>query len=320
MKRLCFSMSIIAMLASLPVAQVAAGVLRVASDESGRRVRVFDGTTGSAASADATLMTVQAGTVSADPLGNRVFFIGNQASAQSLYQLNYTTTNEASPLNLPATQRITHMEWDGSGSARLLGVAIDPSDDSVGFVSIVAGVVTDLGMPTAACCVFRIGVSAFRASDDSLFLVGRRSADSEDQLFRFTMNPLALAQVVAIPVDLRVSELNVNNSGQLVGLAWSEAAAATRAFTTDAALTISLLGSGIGNCCFVMAGAAAIDAGNNTLATLGPDLGGLQPRPWTFDLATGAINDGFIAVGGAGLFFDTTAIVDVSVLFADSFE
>jgi hypothetical protein len=309
--------------AMLEVGIASAAVLRVANDETEQRIRVYDGDTASSAYADASNVGIQLGSVTADSVGNRVFFIGNSSGAQSLYQLNYASTQQALPQPLSSTLRITHLEWDASGSTRLLGVAIDPVDDSVRLVSMQGSVVTDLGMPESDCCTFRSGVSAFRSSDDSLFLVGRRSTDAQDQLFRFTMNPPALAQAVAIPADISVLELDLSGGGSLIGLAHSEVAAATKIFAADAALNLTLLGSGRADCCFVIAASAAFDTGSDDLVALGPTIAGLQPNPplqWRFDLASGAIGDGVTPVNGAGLFVDATSIVDISVLFEDGFE
>jgi hypothetical protein len=302
-----------------------AAMLRVAVDEATQNVRVFDGVDASAAFANAATMSVQTGTVTADAASNRAFFIGNSAGAQSLYQLLYTTNAEALPQALATTLRVTHMEIDASGATRLLGAAIDPADDSVKLIalSVPGATVTNLGMPIVDCCVFRIGVSAFRSSDDSLYFVGRRSTDTQDHLFRFTMNPPSLAQAVAIPVDLSVNELVVNAGGQLLGLAYSTAAAATKVFTSDAALNLTLLGSGVSDCCFVMAGSAALNTSLSTLVTLGPGIAGLAfnaPRQWSFNIGSGAISDGMTPLNGAGLFFDTNSILIGDVLFASGFE
>ncbi|MDZ4814323.1 MAG: hypothetical protein SGI99_17190 [Pseudomonadota bacterium] len=302
---------------------VQSAVLRVAGDSATATVRVFDGSTPSATFADATNMSVQLGSVTADAVGNRAFFVGNSAGLQSLYQLNYTSAGQALPQVLDPVYRITHLEWDSGGSPRLLGVAINTSDDTVRLISIVGNTVTDLGMPIANCCVFRSGVSAFRSTDDSLYLIGRRSTDTQDQFFRFTMNPPALAQSVAIPPDLSVNEIVVNASGSVLGLAYSAVAEVTLLFGTDAALNISTLGSGMSDCCFVMAGASALDANNNRLITLGPGIAGLAfnpPRLWSFTLGTGAISDGMTPFIAAGLFVDNTSILDAGVLFGDGFE
>lgn len=303
---------------------VAAGVLRVAGDAATQRVNVYEGTLASAAFADATSLGIQVGTVTADIVNNRAFFIGNSAGAQSLFQLNYTATTQALAQPLSTTLRITHLEWDSSGSPRLVGAAIDPADASAKLIAIVGASVTDLGFADANCCVLRSGVSAFRSSDDSLFLVGRRSTDLQDQLFRFTLSPVAMAQAVAIPMDLRVSELQVNAGGQLLGLAHSTAAAATLLFTADGALTLTTLGSGMSTCCFVMAGSAALDSVANVFVTLGPSLTSAAPNPttlWSFNTASGAIGNDPTALVGAGLFFDTTPIlVAGSMLFSDGFE
>ncbi len=300
-----------------------AAVLRVANDEAEQRIRVFDGVTASSAYADASNVGIQLGSVTADSVGNRVFFIGNSGGVQSLYQLNYTTTQQALPQPSNITLRITHLEWDGSGSTRLLAVAIDPVDDSVSVVSVLGSTEIELGVLEPGCCIFRAGVSAFRSSDDSLFMVGRRGTDTQDQLFRFTMNPLALAQVVAIPSDISILELAISGSGSLIGLAHSEVAAATKVFTSDTALNVTLLGNGRSDCCFVMTASAAFDVIANDLITLGPTIAQLQPNPplqWRFNLASGAIGDGMTAASGAGLFVDTTPIIDISVLFEDGFE
>lgn len=300
-----------------------AAILRVAREEITQTIRVFDGDTYSLAQVEAGNLGVQVGTVTADPVNDRAFFIGNSSGSQTLYQLRYIGSSKEEPLPIPAGLRISHLEWDASGSLRLVGVASDTTDDSVTLVSIAGTTVSDLGMPSADCCTFRAGVSAFRASDDSLFLVGRRTTDTVDQLFRFTMNPPALAQVVSIPADLSVNELVVNAGGQLLGLAYSNAAAATLLFNTDAGLNITTVGSGMSDCCFVLAGSIAIDTGSNAIVSLGPGIAGMQPNPpqqWSFDLGSGAILPGMVATSGAGLFFDGGTIAGDSLLFQDGFE
>lgn len=318
-----FTAGLMLIAAMLVAADGSAAVLRVAVDEASQRIQVFDGATASTAFVDASATSVQVGSVTADPSGNRVFFIGNRAGEQSIFQINYTTSQQALPQPWDPAFRITHMEWDASGSARLVGVAIRLSDDSATFVKVESNSGIDLGMPEPGCCTFRAGVSAFRSTDDSFFLVGRRATDTQDHLFRFTMNPLALAQVVPIPDDVTVTELDLFGGASLIGLGYSAAAAATKVFTTDAALTITLLGSGASNCCFVMAGSAARDTSTNQLVTLGPQNAEIQPnspRQWGFSLSSGAIFEGMTDTNGVGLFFDTTPIFSVPVLFADGFE
>ncbi len=300
-----------------------AAVLRVAYEDITQTLRVFDGDTYSLAEVDASSTSVQVGTVTADVPGHRVYFIGNSAGAQTLYPLRYIGSSKEVPLPIPAALRISHLEWDASGVPRLIGVASDPSDDSVRLITIVGTSISDLGMPIADCCVFRAGVSAFRANDDSLFLVGRRTTDSADHIFRFTMNPLALAQAVSIPADLSVNELAVNAGGQLLGLAYSTPSAATLVFSSDAGLNITTLGGGMADCCFVLAGSIAIDPVNNAIVSLGPGIAGMQPNSpqlWSFDLGTGAILPGMAAISGAGLFFDGGTIAGDTQLFQDGFE
>ncbi len=323
MKSPLVACGLLALMAASLSGATLAGVLRVANDESTQKLHVYDGVNASSAHADSANMGVQVGSVTADNGGNRVFFIGNSAGIQSLYQLNYITTQQALPQLLSTDFRVTHLEWDASGPTRLIGVAIDPVDDSVELISLQGSTVTVLGMPEVECCVFRAGVSAFRSSDDSLFLVGRRSSDTQDQLFRFTMNPPALVQVVAIPIDLSVGELDLAAGSTLIGLAYSQAAEATRVFTSDAALNLTTLGSGMADCCFVLAGSTAFDVRLNTLHMLGAGIAGLQPNPsrqWAFELGSGAISEGVVAVDGVGLFPDATPIVDAGVLFEDGFE
>jgi hypothetical protein len=315
----------LALICGLGAMPAGAALLRVDVEEraDGNRIKVFDGATGSAAYADAATMAIQVGTVAADPVGNRVFFIGNSGASQGIYRLDYTTTQVAVPTAFPPALRATHLEWDSSGTQRLVGVALATADESSRLFVVQGSVTTDLGMPETDCCTFRAGVSAFRASDDSLFLVGRRGTDVVDQLFRFTMNPLALAQAVAVPVDLTVDELNISSGGGLIGLAWSATAEATQAFTANAGLALTTLGSGMTDCCFVMAGASAVDTATNSLITLGPGTVTATPNPprlWTFNLGSGSVMDGMAPIRGAGLFVDATPILDDSVLFLDGFE
>jgi len=300
-----------------------AAVLRVANGESDQRIRVFDGDTASSASAGGDDIGIQVGSVTADIAGHRVFFIGNAGAAQALYELRYATTQTAMPQALPGALRITHLEWDASTTPRLVGVAIDTVTDNARLVTVSGTTVADLGMPAADCCVFRAGVSAFRAADDSLYLVGRRDTDVVDQIFRFGLTPPALVEAAAVPADLSILELAIDASGQLIGLAYSATADVTKAFTTNAALTIDMLGSGLEDCCFANAGMVALDAAAHRLHVLGPGIAGVRPNPswaWSFDLDAGTIDGGFLARSGAGLFVDATPIVPDSVLLADGFE
>jgi hypothetical protein len=300
-----------------------AGILQLRHDESIQRLRVYDGDSGSAVSQSSVGSGVQIGSVSADAFGDRVFFVANTAGAQTLYSLGYGAAGGVEQAALGADLRVTHLEWDGSGIARIVGIAVDTSVDAPLLVSFEAGTLVPLGMPVADCCRFRSAVSAYRASDDSLFLVGRVDGEVQDRIFRFTVGAVPSATSAPIDADLELVELSVASDGQLYGLGHSRAAALTRLVAFDAALQAEIRGPGVSGCCLVLAGSSAIDPASAELVVLGSASTGPAPNPlrlWRFNLGSGAIVDTGTPAAAVGLFYDASAIVPGGDLFSDGFE
>ena len=224
---------------------------------------------------------------------------------------------------MPTTLRATHLEWDGSGTPRIVGAAIDRATQASVLVAFQAGSLSSLGMPLADCCRFRGGVSAFRASDDSLFLVGRLASETQDRVFRFTLGATVTAASAPLDADLEIVELALASNGQLFGLGRSRSAALTRVVAFDDALVAGIRGAGLSDCCFVLAGSGTIDPAAGAFVALGSSTSGVAPNPqrlWRFDLATGAILDTGTPVTGVGLFYDASAITPGGDLFSDGFE
>jgi hypothetical protein len=311
------------LLSLVPFASSRAGVLLLAHDEGSQQLRIDDQGTRSAVSLSSNGIGVQAGSVAADAAANRVFFVVNAAASQTLYSLGYGSGGGVEQASLPATSRITHLEWDPSGSARLVGMAIDTTSESPALFEFRAGAITSLGMPSPDEFRFRTGVSAFRAGDDSLFLVGRQGAETQDRLFRFVLGPTPTVSSALLDPDLDLLELATAANGEVFGLAHSRLSGTTRLALVDATLAVTLRGAGTPDCCYVLAGSTAIDSTGPTLVALGSphtdEVAG-ESRLWRFDLATGSVLDTVTAVSSVGLFHDTSGVLPGGDVFADGFE
>lgn len=300
-----------------------AGVLLLANDEATQRLRVYDGATASAVAQSSIGLGVQVGSISADAAGDRVFFVANDGSEQRLFSLAYGAPGGVRQAPLPAGLRVTHLEWDGSGTPPLVGVANDAASDAAVLVAFQAGELTSLGMPLPGCCRFRAGVVAFRASDDSLYLVGRLDGEEQDRLVRFSFGPVPSASSALIDADLEIVELATAPDGNVHGLGYSRMAGLTRLVAFDASLQAAIRGAGLDGCCRIVAGASAVDPENAALVAIGTstlDGSSGTTRLWMFDLATGAVLDTGVPVFAAGLFHDSTAITAGGDVFADGFE
>lgn len=300
-----------------------AGVLLLANDESTQRLRVYDGTNGSAVAQSSLGLGVQIGSLSADAFGDRVFFVGNGGAQQTLFSLDYGATGGVEQATLPSEWRVSHLEWDGSGAPRLVGIALDATTDAPVLVAFQSGSLASLGMPLADCCTFRAGASAFRASDDSLFVIGRLDGETQERLIRFTLGAVPSASSALIDSDLHVVELAIAPNGDLYGIGRSLGAELTRLVAFDASLQATLRGAGMADCCEIVAGASVVDPDSADLVAIGSATSQVSPNPrrfWRFDLATGAILDTGTAVLAAGLFHDATTIAAGGDLFADGFE
>lgn len=319
MSRLTFA----SLLLGLASTGVHAGVLRLAHDDTGTRLRVFDGATGSAAALDGTVLGVQVGSVSADIVGDRVFFVSQSGGEQVLHALPYGASAALEQAALPPDLRVTHLEWDGSGIPRLVGIGIDATTDATVLVQFRDGALTRLGMPQMDCCRLRAGVSAFRASDDRLFVVGRVVGDASDRLFRFDLGAAPAVASAPIDADLSVLELAVGADGEVFALAISDTDQRTRLVAIDAALNLTPRGDGVDDCCLILTGSTTIDPLEASLVAVGSSVGASGPdrdRLWRFDLATGAIVEDATATSAVGLFHDVGAIVAGGDLFTNGFE
>lgn len=303
--------------------RVHADVRVLAHDETTLELRVYSEGMASANAVASAGIGVQAGSVTADASGDRVLFVSNAGAAQSLHSLGYGVLGIVEQAALPPGLRLTHLEWDDSGAGRLVGAALDAATDEARLFAYAGGTLTDLGMPLAICCSFRIGVSAFRASDDSLFLVLRNRVDAQDQIFRFTLSSPVTAASAPIDPDLTLQELAVAPDGSLYGLAYSTAQARTRLVEFDASLTPQLLGAGSDECCLVLTGPVAIEPSSASLVALARRSGNIAPdasRLWRFALADGAVTPEADAIPGLGLWEDATLLVPGDDIFADGFE
>jgi hypothetical protein len=319
MSRLTFA----SLLLGLAAGSAHAGVLRLAHDDTGTRLRVFDGATGSTAALDGTVLGVQVGSVSADTVGDRVFFVSQSGGEQVLHALHYGASAALERAALPPDLRVTHLEWDGSGIPRLVGIGVDAATDTTNLVQFRDGALTSLGMPLADCCSLRAGVSAFRASDDRLFVVGRVAGDTSDRLFRFDLGAVPAVASAPIDADLMVLELTVGADGEVFALAISETDERTRLVAIDAALNLTPRGDGVDDCCTIVTGSSTIDSLEASLVAIGSSIGASGPdrdRLWRFDLATGAIVEDATATPAVGLFHDVGAIVAGGELFTNGFE
>ena len=110
------------------------------------------------------------------------------------------------------------------------------------------------------------------------------------------------------------------NPARAATAASTSATATTRVgtFAFAPAFQFNAIGSGAGDCCFVLAGSAAIDHANNALVTLtraSSTTGAFAIR--AFSLASGTVMLGK-TVQAMGLFEDSAVLFDR--IFADDFE
>ncbi|MCX7556969.1 hypothetical protein OS187_09080 [Xanthomonadaceae bacterium JHOS43] len=297
-----------------------AAVFSLSHDEAAQRLRVYDDSgIGSAASLPSVGLGVQVGSVTADATGNRVFFVTNKGDEQTLHAISYGLVSGVESAALPDGLRVTHLEWDGSGTQRLVGVGLRIADEAATLIRFQGGELVDLGMPQFDCCTFRAGVSAYRASDDSLFLVGRVDGENRDRIFRFGLGAVPTVASVLLDADLAVLELAVAGSGQVFGLAYSASIDRTRLVAFDALLNVEIRGTGVEGCCFVLAGSSAIDPVAGDWVVAGTGASGVSSL-WRFALASGAVIDGITTISAVGLFHDATTVTPGSELFGDGFE
>ena len=218
--------------------------------------------------------------------------------------------------------------------ARLVGVVADPTGvaaASVFTVSTNAGAA--FGVPAyvdavAGCCQFTSGIAAWRASTQELFLVGRRSGDTEDQLLRFDVGVSGPSMPDAYPIagGDRVAALAIDAStGTLYALARSAMDFTYLASVTWSApgspASFAAIGSAPSGCCYIAAGQATIDGapGARALFALTRDTNTpAAMRLSRFDFSSGNPVVVNAAMQGYGLWTDPVAMLDR--IFADGFD
>lgn len=258
------------------------------------------------------------GSATFDTLGNRAFFIAQAAGGAELVSFNYLSGAQ-SRLPLSAPYRITHLEYD-PGSGQLLALARDPADERVVMLSLdpLSGQLSLRARLTEPCCELKTGVSVLLpGSPTRLLAVGR--SGGEESLLSFDFSAATSPTVVALPANLRVAELAVHPaSAQLFGVGFNESTGLTHAiaFGAPPGFVPTLIGAGSSDCCFVLAGSAAIDRLGNSLAVLGQASGG-APRLQRFSLFDGSRSQG-IELQAHALLEDFG--VRFGGLFADGFE
>lgn len=264
-------------------------------------------------------VTIAGNAVAVDAASNRLYFAVPQAGGTEIRSLNYSTTgNHSSFLSVPG-HRITHLELDSSGAARLLAVSIRESDQQpvltpISLSSPAFGTSLPLSGP------FVMGVSAFRPSDDRFFLL--KQVGTVQSLEIIDANT-GVQTSLAVPAGNRIGELVQHpQSNSLYALVDQESDLSTHValLVTGASLSLGPLGPTDTGCCFVLAGPAMIDAGANRLYALARDRTGTTPTlpvVVSFDLATGARDLESLKRANA-LFGDSG--VNLPELFSDSFE
>lgn len=260
------------------------------------------------------------GTPTFDTVGNRAFFIATAGASAEVVTFNYVSGISArAPLS--SGYRVTHMEYDASGN-RLLALARDALSDQLLMATIVpsTGTVTVRQVLSAPCCTLRTGVSALTTSSGLRMLVVGTNATAQEQVleFNFTSNTGPIAS--NIPAGLQVAELAVHPvSGIVFGLGYSSATQLSHPIQLGAApgYVISTIGPGTANCCFALAGAAAIDRINNQLVIVGLGSAVNTSAVHRFSLSTGVYQTG-VGLTANALFEDTGLVTDY--IFANGFD
>jgi hypothetical protein len=178
----------------------------------------------------------------------------------------------------------------------------------------------------SGCCRIASGISAWRDGTQELFLVGRRTGDTEDQLLRFDLAggialpdayPIAGESLAALAVDPRDESLygvarTTMGVTHLVRITYG---------VPGNAATLSAIGSTPAACCYVAVGAATVDSdsGGRALFVLTRDAASPAAMQLTrLDLASGTNTVANAAVEGYALWADAAATLDR--IFADDFE
>jgi len=267
----------------------------------------------------ASCCAVQVGSVTADVVNHRVLFLANHAGGSAdLYTFGYGISASIAAVPVSAGVRVTHIAYDAA-NARLVGFAAeDAGGIDVVTVAPATGTVVSIGALGPACCTLRAGVIAYQPATATLYGVGRRSTDLNDQLLAFS----AVTGLLQNAYDLgneRVAQLIADGS-TLYALSYAQDTALLRPITLafTPSFHVTPIGAGVSDCCFVLAGSAAIDHASNTLVALTRAISSSGPFAIrTFSLSTGAVSVRS-TLAAMGLFEDTAVLFDR--IFADSFE
>ena len=258
------------------------------------------------------------GSATFDTLGNRAFFIAQTAAGAELVSFNYLSGAQ-SRLPLSGPYRVTHMEYDPA-SGQLLALARDTVDERVVMVGIqpLTGQISLRASLAEPCCELKTGVSVLLPGSPTRVLAVGRSG-GEESLLSFDFSAGTGPSAIALPAKLRVAELAVHPASALLfGVGFNEDTGLSHAiaFGAGPGFTPTLIGAGSNDCCFVLAGSAAIDRMGNSLAVLGQGSGG-APRVQRFSLFDGSRSEG-IELQAHALLEDFG--VRFGGLFADGFE
>jgi hypothetical protein len=297
-----------------------AAVLALAPTTRGANLHVVDVATHNSTALEATACcAVQSGSVAVDATNHRVFFLANHAGAGAdLYTYGYGGVASVSSVATSTAQHITHLVYDAANT-RLLGFAANDAG-GVDMVTLTpnTGTVAISGALGPTCCTLRAGVIAYQSGTGTLYAVGRRSTDTNDQLLAFSARYGTLQNARDLGNE-RIAQLLADGS-TLYALSYAQDTKLLRPGTLAfaPAFQFNVIGAGTSDCCFVLAGSAAIDHTNNTLVALtraSSTSGPFATR--AFSLSTGNVTLGS-TLQAMGLFEDTAVLFDR--IFADGFE
>ena len=309
-----------ALLACACATPALAAVLALAPTSRGDNLHVVDVTTHNSTALEiASCCAVQSGSVTVDATNHRVFFLANRAGAAAdLYTFAYGGVASVNSVPTSSAEHITHLAYDAPNT-RLLGFAANDAG-GVDMVRITPGTGTVVVAAALgpACCTLRAGVIAYQPGTSTLYAVGRRSTDTNDQLLAFSTGSGTLQNAWDLGNE-RIAQLIVDGS-TLYALSYAQDTKLLRpgTFTFVPAFQFNATGAGTSDCCFVLAGSAAIDHANNALVALTRTSATSGPfAVRAFSLSTGNVTVGS-TLQAMGLFEDTAVLFDR--IFADGFE
>jgi hypothetical protein len=297
-----------------------AGVLALAPTTRGDNLHVVDIATHNSTVLEASACcAVQVGSVAADTVNHRVFFLANHAGGTAdLYTFGYGAGTSVSSVPIGGAARISHLAYDAA-HARLVGLT-SRDDQGVDVVTIApaTGNVVVAGSPGPTCCTLRAGVSAYQSASSILYAVGRRSTDTSDHLLAFSVDAGTLQNAWDLGTE-QIAQL-VAEGSTLYALSSVRNTTALRVgtFALTPAFQFNAIGSGADDCCFVLAGSATIDHANNALVALTRASG----TSGIFSIRKFSLSSGNATTGSTlqamGLFEDSAVLFDR--IFADGFE